>query len=186
MIKGYEDLEIDIWLSQRSFEALLEVRYSSKMQDADDIEKAMRDKFTDGLSTTRQEYLTKLQGAAPLLLESLGKPVLEFGPERGSLAVYRVQLSKADQSVRVGPIPCKMYHCMHLLMNHRCSSRLNCARTEEAFGGLLKMHALCRTCMHACSRCSCSLWTAPVSSTRRSQSGTCSLHFTLMPALSPL
>ncbi|EIE27453.1 acyl-CoA N-acyltransferase [Coccomyxa subellipsoidea C-169] len=89
VIKGYEDLEIDIWLSQRSFEALLEVRYSSKMQDADDIEKAMRDKFTDGLSTTRQEYLTKLQGAAPLLLESLGKPVLEFGPERGSLAVYR-------------------------------------------------------------------------------------------------
>ncbi|KAK9917560.1 hypothetical protein WJX75_005792 [Coccomyxa subellipsoidea] len=99
-IKGYEDLEVDIWLSQRSYEALVEVRYSSKMRDADDIEKALRDKFTAGLSTTRDEYLRKLQGAAPLLLESLGKPVLERGTGAGSLAVYRVQLSTADKSVR--------------------------------------------------------------------------------------
>lgn len=82
---------------------MVEIRYSSKMRDADNIEKALRDKFTAGLSTTRDEYLRKLQGAAPLLLESLGKPVLERGTGACSLAVYRVQLSTADKSVQVTP-----------------------------------------------------------------------------------
>ena len=100
-IKGYEDLAIDIWLSQRSYQALLEVRCSSRTPHADDIEKILRDKFTAGLSITRSAYLKNLLMTPPLIMESLGKAVLERNLDSGSLSVHRVQLSTADQSVRV-------------------------------------------------------------------------------------
>ncbi|BDA48752.1 Histone acetyltransferase type B catalytic subunit [Coccomyxa sp. Obi] len=99
-IKGYEDLAVDIWLSQRSYQALLEVRCSSRTPHADDIEKVLREKFTAGLSVTRSGYLKKLLMTPPLDMESLGKAVLERKLDSGSMSVHRIQLSTADQTVR--------------------------------------------------------------------------------------
>ena len=101
-INGYEGLAIDLWLSQRSYQALVEVRYEEKLPGADDIVKLLRDKFPSGLSQSRAEFLAALSSTAPLCMDSLGEAVSTRSMEDGStLAVYRTNLSQAHQTVKV-------------------------------------------------------------------------------------
>jgi hypothetical protein len=101
-ISGYEGLGIDLWLSQRSYHALVEVACEAKLPGADDVVKLLRDKFPSGLAQSRAEFLSALSSAAPLCVDSLGAAVSTRGMDDGAtLAVYRTNLSQAHKTVKV-------------------------------------------------------------------------------------
>ena len=103
MISGYRGLAIDVWLSQRSYLALAEVRYEERQDGADDILEILRKSFPAGLATSRSEYQASLKAAPDNIdLGSLGEPVIERQLDAdATLRVYQVELRKAQQAVKV-------------------------------------------------------------------------------------
>ena len=157
-ITGYQGLAIDVWLSQRSYEALAEVSYDERQDGADDILKILQNGFPAGLATSRTEYQSNLIAATPLNIKSLGEAVsMRWLDSHSTLSVYRVDLSTADKTVKVwGTLAASWPYYLF------------CMTCHDPQASSVRMH---RTCTPTFRPSCFSSWMAPTSSILRSQGG---------------
>ena len=101
-IQGYIDLAVNIWFSQRTFQALIELQYAAKQPGADDVVAKLQEHFPGGVCATRTEFEQRLADQATATTDQLGQPVWSQQSEGGQLEVFAVQMSTASEQVKVG------------------------------------------------------------------------------------
>ena len=115
VIKGYENLGIDLWLSPRSYHVLVEVCYEGLQPGADDVIELLRDKWQAGLALSRPEYVTAISSTPQLAVHSLGEAVsMRSMADGSSLAVYSTNLCSAHQTVKARTcLHAACFECLH-------------------------------------------------------------------------
>lgn len=100
-IRGYEGLEINIWLCSRTYHAWLESKYTKRLPGADDFDKTLREWFSEGLASSRREFEAAVYSSPIPDFGSLGTQILNTRQGDGSrLRVQHFKLNEAPEEVK--------------------------------------------------------------------------------------
>lgn len=103
-IRGYCGLEVTISIDCISFYPLMEIKYASKTEDADDITQKLQDKFEYTFADSRGAFLQQLMQfrAEGISVEAFGEVALpSVAFLDGNLIVTQVQLANAHEKLKV-------------------------------------------------------------------------------------
>lgn len=99
-IVGYKGLVIDIYFSQRDFQACVAVAFEDKAHGATEIFGALEESFPGGLTQDKQQYLATVTKHAGASLHHLGSAVSVPGLQN-NLLIAQANLAGGSQELKV-------------------------------------------------------------------------------------
>ncbi len=99
-IVGYKGLAVNIYFSQRDFQACIDIEFEDKAHGATDVFSTLQEHFPAGLTQDKQQYLAETTQNAATSFGKLGSPLPVPGA-KGALSIIQANVAEGSKELKV-------------------------------------------------------------------------------------